>query len=153
MPRTLLICCHTPSPNMVQLADALSQGAQSADCDVIVRCQPPLQTTADDVLNADAYLLGTTENFGYMSGALKDFFDRINYPCLEHTQGRPYALMVRAGLDGTGTITAVERIVSGLRWNAIQPPLLCQGDFQSTFVTQCEELGQLLSAGVDAGIW
>lgn len=112
----------------------------------------PLAASADDVLTADGIILGTTENFGYMSGALKDFFDRIYYPVLEKKQGTPYALYVRAGLDGSGTISAVQKIVTGLRWRAITDPVLLHGAYQSDFTGQCESLGMLMAASLDAGI-
>jgi len=82
--------------------------------------------TPKTLLAADAVLLGTTENFGYMSGLMKDFLERIYYPCLEHTEGKPYALYVRAGNDGVGATTSVERIVSGLNWRAIRPATVLQ---------------------------
>ncbi|MEH6470435.1 MAG: NAD(P)H-dependent oxidoreductase [Halopseudomonas sp.] len=152
MPRLLLIA-HAPSDNTRRLTEAALAGANHPDIDVEVIYKPPLEANADDVLAADAILLGTTENFGYMSGAMKDFFDRIYYPCLEHTEGLPYALFVRAGNDGTGAKGSIERIIIGLKWRAIQPALVMAGPFQQDFISQCEELGMTLAAGLEAGIY
>lgn len=152
--KRLLVVAHTPSPNTRALTDAVLRGARHEDIGGIqVRHIPPLEAEPDDVRRADAIILGTTENFGYMSGALKDFFDRIYYPCLEETEGLPYALFIRAGLDGLGTRTAVERIVTGLKWRPVQDALILQGQYQEDFVTQCEELGMTIAAGLEAGIF
>jgi len=151
--KKLLIVANTPSENTHALAQKTLAGCIHEDFDSVVATHiDPLSATADDVLSADGIILGTTENFGYMSGALKDFFDRIYYPILEETQGMPYALYVRAGLDGTGTISAVERIVTGLRWRAITEPVLLHGEYQDSFTDQCESLGALMAASLDAGI-
>ena len=119
----LLIIVHAPSPNTRRLYDAVTAGAnESSDIEVVAR--GPLEAGPEDVLAASGIILGTTENLGYMSGALKDFFDRSYYPCLEETQGQPYCLFIRAGHDGTGTRRGVETIVTGLRWRAVQEPLI-----------------------------
>ncbi len=136
------------------MVDAVIRGAQHADIEqVTCLWRPPLEATPQDVLAADGIILGTTENLGYMSGALKDFFDRIYYPCLEETQGLPCALYIRAGHDGTGTQRAVTSICTGLRWNWIQEPLICRGEWNNAFPAQCEELGMLMAAGLDNGIF
>ncbi len=155
MNKTLLIVAHIPSPNTMTLRNAVIRGAENQDIsgvDVVVRT--PFEADAEDVLLADGILLGTTENLGYMSGALKDFFDRIYYPCLEVKQGLPYGVYIRAGHDGTGTKRAIETIITGLRWNSIQEEaLICRGEFQAEFQDQCEELGTLMAAGLEAGIF
>jgi multimeric flavodoxin WrbA len=152
--KQLLVVAHAPSANTRRLVEAVLRGARDPEIDgVTVRHLPPLEAGPADVLGADALLLGTTENLGYMSGALKDFFDRIYYPCLDQTRGLPYALYIRAGHDGTGTRRAVETIVTGLGWRAVREPLLCRGDWQESFVGDCEELGTLLAAGIEAGIF
>lgn len=149
----LLIVAHNPSPNTQKLVDATLRGASHEDiANVEVKHIPPLQATADDVLWADAIILGTTENFGYMSGALKDFFDRIYYPCLEQTEAMPFALYIRAGLDGTGTKIAVSKITTGLNWKPVQEAIILHGDFDAKYEAQCEELGMLMAASLEAGI-
>ncbi len=152
--KQLLVVAHVPSANTLRLAEAVLRGARDPEIDgVAVRHVPPLEAGPADVLGADALVLGTTENLGYMSGALKDFFDRIYYPCLDRTRGLSYALYIRAGHDGTGTRRAVETIVTGLGWRAVQEPLLCRGEWQDTFLDECEELGTLVAAGLEAGLF
>lgn len=151
--KSLLIVAHAPSPNTKALRDALIDGTRQSEADgIVVKCLSPFDAEPGDVKATQAIILATTENLGYMSGALKDFFDRIYYPCLEETQGLPYALVIRAGHDGTGTRRAVETIVTGLRWRAVQEPLICRGEFRKEFVNQCAELGAAVAAGLEAGI-
>jgi multimeric flavodoxin WrbA len=151
--KNLLIVAHNPSPNTQKLVEAALRGAQHEDIEgVTVRHVPPLQAVADDVLWADAIILGTTENFGYMSGALKDFFDRIYYPCLEQTEAMPFATYIRAGLDGTGTRIAIGKITSGLKWKPVQESIILHGEYRDEFEDQCEQLGMLMAASLEAGI-
>ncbi len=152
--KRLLIVAHAPSPKTRRLRDAVVEGGTSDDIEnVEVVALAPLAAGPEDVMAADAIILGTTENLGYMSGALKDFFDRSYYPCLEKTQALPYCLYIRAGHDGTGTRRGVETIVTGLRWRAVQEPLICRGVWREAFVEQCRELGAAMAAGLDAGIF
>ncbi|WOD12645.1 NAD(P)H-dependent oxidoreductase [Pseudomonas sp. NyZ704] len=150
----LLIVAHAPSDNTRRLVEAVVEGARHPEVNgVSVSWKPPLEAQPDDVLQADAIILGTTENLGYMSGALKDFFDRCYYPVLEQKQGLPCALYIRAGLDGTGTRRAVQSIVTGLRWEWVQEPVVFKGDWQEDFVAQAQELGLTVAAGLEAGIF
>jgi len=151
--KKLLIVANTPSTNTVHLAEQVVVGANTTDAENIrVFFRTPFEALPEDVLACDAIIMGTTENLGYMSGALKDFFDRIYYPCLEKKQGLPCALYIRAGQDGTGTRRAVESIVTGLKWSWIREPLLLKGDYQEDFAAQCRELGELVAVSLDAGI-
>ena len=152
--RHLLIVAHSPSPNTMALAEAVLKGARHEEVDgVETRLVAPLKSSPEDVLWANAIILGTTENFGYMSGAMKDFFDRIYYPCLEKTQGLPYAMFIKGGNDGTGAKTSIERIVTGLSWRPVQEPLVMSGTFQEQWLQPCEELGMAMAAGLEAGIF
>ncbi|WP_367103812.1 flavodoxin family protein [uncultured Psychrobacter sp.] len=151
--KTLLIVAHTPSPNTKKLAQAAYNGANHPDIDISVILKSPQDTQPEDVLTADALLLGTTENLAYMAGLTKDFFDRCYYPVLEKKQGMPFALYIRAGQDGTGTKRAMQTIITGLRWNQIQDTLILKGEWQDEFIGQVEELAMTLAAGVEAGIY
>ncbi|WP_131669621.1 flavodoxin family protein [Psychrobacter pygoscelis] len=151
--KTLLIITHAPSKNTQKLADAACGSAQHSDIDIKVVCKRPQDTQPADILQADGVLLGTTENLGYMAGLTKDFFDRCYYPVLEHKQGMPFALYIRAGFDGTGTLRAIQTITTGLRWQWINEALILKGEWQEGFCEQVEELAMTFAAGLEAGIY
>ena len=123
---------------------------QIVGTDVVVR--PALTAAAIDVLDADGYLLGTPANLGYISGALKHFFDQVYYPCLTATVGRPYGLYVHGNNDTAGAIKAVEVITTGLRWRAAQEPVSVIGDPRQADIDACWELGAALSAALAEGL-
>ena len=152
--RHLLIVFHSRSGNTQALAEAVIAGATSDEIEGIeVRVRGAFDATADDVRWADGLILGTPENFGFMSGALKDFFERIYYDVLDETPGLPYALFVKGGHDGEGAIRSVERIVTGLRWKAALPPVLVVGAIDVGARERCRELGITVAAGLEAGVF
>jgi multimeric flavodoxin WrbA len=136
------------------MTDAVVAGATDpAIHGVHVVVQRAFDTTPDDVRHCNAIILGTPSNFGYMSGALKDFFDRVFYEVLADTPGLAYALFVKASTDGDGAAQSVERIVAGLRWKAIAPPLVVTGDLAPDDIDRCHELGATMAAGLEAGMF
>lgn len=152
--RQLLIVSHSQTGGAAALAAAAAEGARDpAVSGVAVTEADALETGPEAVRAADGLILVTPENFGYMSGALKYFFDHVYYPCLDHTQGLPYALVVKAGNDGTGAATSVARIVQGLRWREVQPPIIVVGDLAPEHLAQARELGMTLAAGLEAGLF
>lgn len=150
----LLIVSNCPAESARQIQQAVANGAADPEISGIqVVVKEPLDAGIDDVMLADGFLLGSTENFGYMSGLMKDFFERIYYAVLEEKQGLPYGLFIKAGQDGEGAINSIQRIISGLRWQEIHPPITCVGKLDAEFLGQCHELGMTLAAGLEAEIY
>jgi multimeric flavodoxin WrbA len=145
----LLIVHHTASPALHTMFDAVRTGAtdpQIEDVEVVARAA--LAATAVDVLEADGYLLGTPANLGYISGALKHFFDQIYYPCLEATVGRPYGLFVHGNNDTAGAERAVEMITTGLRWRQAHDHVRVVGAPSREDIDACWELGAAVAGGL-----
>jgi len=154
MSKKLLIVYHTQSGTTSRMAEAVIRGARSDNVDgVDVRVKSALDADADDLLWADGFILGTPENFGYMSGAMKYFLDRVFYSCENKVNGRPYALFIRAGNDGTGAISSLRRILTGLAVREVQEPVLIAGEFDESRLAECEELGLTMAAGLEAGVF
>jgi multimeric flavodoxin WrbA len=157
---TLLLVHHSPSRSLQRLTDAVAAGAhddQIEGVDLLVR--PALEASADDVLAADGYLLGTTANFGYMSGALKHFFDSTFLAVggslspdgsagdsQGSTTGRPYGLYVHGRYDTTGAVRSVQSIVGALGWRQGFEVLACMGDVTDEHLESAYELGGTLAA-------
>jgi multimeric flavodoxin WrbA len=143
----LLIVHHTPSPALHTLFEAVREGANDPQIEgVEVVARPALAATAIDVLEADGYLLGTPANLGYMSGALKHFFDQIYYPCLDATVRRPFSCYVHGNSDTGGAVAAIEKVTTGLQWRAVQAPVTVVGQPTPDDVAACQELGAATAA-------
>ncbi|MBT4355102.1 MAG: flavodoxin family protein [Rhodospirillaceae bacterium] len=152
--KKLLIVAHCPSENTKNLRNAAVKGSQDpriSGVEVVVKT--PFDSDIKDIFWANAILLGTTENLGYMSGALKDFFDRTYNEALGNTDGLPYAVYIRAGMDGTGTRRSITSITTGLRWREVQAPLIFKGQWKNEFLSDLRELGMSMAAGLESGIF
>lgn len=129
--------------------EAVREGAtndQVEGVDVTVRSA--LAATSPDVLRADAYLLGTPANLGYVSGALKFFFDNVYYPVMDDTAGRPYAAFVHGNSDTTGAIRAIESITTGMGWKRVRDPVSVIGEPSREDLEACWELGAMVAASL-----
>ena len=133
---------HTPSPPMQAMLEAVRDGAsheELAEVEVVLR--PALSATASDLLAADGVVLGTPANIGYMSGALKHFFDTVYYPTLDAGAGTPFGLYVHGGNDVTGAVRSVETVTKGLSWRQVAAPVLVTGALGRDETEACRELG------------
>ncbi len=157
--RTLLVVYQSRSGGTQSLVDAAAQGARLAieEGEAVPRTTLDLRhafdTEPQHVKAASAVLIATPANFGYMSGAVKDFFERVYHECLEITAGMPYAMIVKGDTDVDGAAASVERIATGMKWREVLPRLCVVGDVTTEHLDAATELGATLAAGLDAGIY
>lgn len=149
---SLLFICHAPSPNTLALRQAVTDRIQQ-DSEIELILRSPLEAGPEDALRADGILIGTTENIGYMAGLTKDFFDRSYNHLLDVSAGKPAAVYIRAGLDGTGSRRAIESIFTGLRWRLVASPLILHGTWQDSHTVQAAELALTLAVGMEMGLY
>jgi multimeric flavodoxin WrbA len=157
--RRLLILYHTQFGATGQMAQAAFDGARSID-DIDTVLKRAADANVADLESAHGLIVATSENFGGMAGMIKDFFERTFYPCEGKLEGRPYALLVCAGTDGTGAVRDVERVAAGWRLHKVHPELIYKSGITAQRVVvpdhilaRCREIGATVAAGVAAGIY
>jgi len=162
--KTLLIVYHSLTGGTRQMAEAAASAARTQD-GVAVRLLRATEAGPDDMLAADGYLFAAPENLAAIAGLMKDFFDRCYYPVLERINGRPYAVMVCAGSDGSNALRQIERIATGWRLKPVAPGLivctyaqtperiLAPKTIGAADLARCAELGEGLAAGLGAGVF
>ena len=144
---SVLLVHHSPSPATARIAEAAEAGLrlpELGDIDVVVR--PALEASVDDVLAADAFVLGTTANFGYISGALKHFFDTTYDAVREPTAGRPFSYWIHGGYDTTRAERAMSQITTGLGWSLVFDPLVLTGEVTDDDLETATELAATVAA-------
>ena len=152
--RRLLIVWHSKTGNTAALRDAVLAGASRPEIEhVDVRCLHTSDAGPDDLLWAQGLILGTPENFGYMSGQMKDFLDRTYYEVEGRLAPLPYSIFVSAENDGTGAVREIRRIAKGYPFIEVQEPVIVRGVPAVAGLERCHELGMALAAGLEAGIY
>jgi multimeric flavodoxin WrbA len=152
MRKHLLIVYHSQTGNTQAMAEAVRRGADRVG-EVETRLQRAFDSGLEDLLWADGLLLGTPENFGYMSGALKDFLDRTYYPARGKVDGLPYSVFISAGNDGSGALMNIQRIAKGYPLKPVCDPIIAKGALEPAALDCCEELGETMAMGVAWGIF
>jgi multimeric flavodoxin WrbA len=162
--KTLLLVYHSVTGGTRQMAEAAAAGAQS-EAGVNVRLLEAMAAGAVDLLAADGYIFATPENLAALSGLMKDFFDRCYYPVLGQINGRPYAIMICAGSDGTNAARQAERIATGWRLRPVAEPLIILTHVQTpeailapkiitaSHLEECRVLGATMAAGLALGVF
>lgn len=152
MPR-LLVVHHTPSPSTQSMLEVVLDGARTDELEGIeVVVRPALVAAEVEVMEADGYVLGTPANIGYMSGALKHFFDRIYYPCLDATPKRPYGLFVHGNSDTGGAVNAIGSITKALDWRPAAEPVTVIGEVSGDDLDALWNLGATVAASLVADV-
>ena len=150
--RRLLIVYHSQGGRTTRMAEAVLRGAQR-EAGIEVVCQRAFDTALEDLLACNGLIIGTPENFGYMSGAVKDFFDRTYYPAEGKTGGLPYALFISAGNDGSGAVREIGRIVKGYGWQLVADAVVARKDVDEDALAACEALGEAMATGLALGVF
>ena len=150
----LLIVYHTQTGHTEAMARAAAHGASDPVVEgVEVRLRRAVEAGLADLLWADAAAFGTPENFGQLSGGMKDFFDRTYYPAQGRIEGLPYAVFISAGNDGRGALEGLRRIARGYPLREVREPIIVRGGLDASLLARCRELGLALAAGLEAGIY
>ncbi len=148
----ILIVYHTQTGKTEKMANAVAVGAKSIE-GVEVILKKAGDATLEDLLTADGFALGTPENFGYMSGMVKDFFDRTYYGAQEKAFRKPFVVFISAGNDGTGALRAIERIALGYKFKTVYKPVIAKGAITEEILNQCHELGATIAGGCQMAIY
>ena len=149
---TILIVYHSQTGNTQKMAQAVAEGAKTIE-GVEVLLKKAGDVTLDDLLIADGLAIGTPENFGYMSGMVKDFFDRTFYGAVEKVFRKPFVVFISAGNDGMGALRAIERIALGYKFKTLYKPVIAKGAITEEILSQCHELGATIAGGCQMGIY
>jgi multimeric flavodoxin WrbA len=148
----ILVVYHSQTGNTERMAIAVAEGVHSIEGSECI-LKRAFEAGVQDLVECDGLAVGTPENFGYMSGAVKDFFDRTFYPPHEKYFRKPYVVFISAGNDGTGALNSIERIALGYKFKKVYDPVISKGKLTGETLEKCRELGQILASGCDAGIF
>ena len=144
---------NSPTINTSKISTKIFDTLNTENLNLKIELISPLKANKNHVIQSNGILIGTSENLGSMSGATKDFFDRIYYEVIDKTNGLPVAVWIRAGHDGTGTSRQIKSIINGLKWKLVQEILICKGPWDEKFVDECTDMSLGFAYGIEQNIF
>ena len=151
--KNILFIHHSPSENTKKLSKLVENKIKNTTPNVSLKILNLIEANTSSLKEIDGLIIGTIENFGYMSGLTKDFFDRCYNDLKGKTEGLPVIYYIRAGLDGDGCKVALNKILIGLRWRQVLPPLILKGSWQEDYLKQLEKFVLTFASGIELGIY
>ncbi len=151
--KNILFIHHSPSENTKKLSKIVENKIKTLTPNVNLKMLNLNEANTFSFKKIDGLIIGTTENFGYMSGLTKDFFDRCYNDLKDKTEGLPIIYYIRAGLDGEGCKVALNKILTGLRWKQVLPPLILKGPWKEDYLKQLEKFVLTFASGIELGIY
>ena len=150
----ILIVYHSQTGRTKKMAQAVARGSNSIE-NVRTTLKEAMETTLDDLLGCDGLAIGSPEYFGYMAGAIKDLFDRTYCQARGRKEifKKPYVVFISAGNDGMGALESIERIFAGYQFKKVYEPVIARGEIDEIILSRCEELGKVIAAGCETGIY
>ena len=150
----ILVVYHSQAGHTQRMAEAVARGAASIE-GASVHLKRASEAGLEDLTACDGLALGSPEYFGTMAGLIKDFFDRTYYPARgrKDVVKKPYVVFISAGNDGSGALRQIERICLGYPLKKVYEPVVAQGEITDEILSRCYELGQVIAAGCEAGIY
>ena len=152
--KEILVVYHSQTNHTYKMAQAVFGGAGSIE-GVQAILKRANETGLDDLLRCSGLAIGSPEYFGYMSGMIKDMFDRTYEDAYDRKEmfRKPYVLFISAGNDGTGALNSIRRILKGYKFKEVYEPVIAKGAVDDKVLNRCEELGKVIAAGCEAGIY
>ena len=150
----ILVVYHSQTGRTEKMAKAVAAGSSSIENTGTI-FKKAGDTMIDDLLGCDGLALGSPEYFGYMAGAVKDLFDRTYYQARGRKEifKKPYVVFISSGNDGLGALKSIERICSGYQLKKVYEPVIARGEINDNDLRLCEDLGKVIAAGCEAGIY
>jgi multimeric flavodoxin WrbA len=152
MYKNILLIYHTQGGHTKMLVDACGVGIRK-EKDIVLQCKSAKNSTIEDVLWANGIIIATPEYFGYMSGAIKDFFDRTYYNARAKEVCLPYCLIVCCENDGTGAERNIETIAKGYVLKKHLDTLIIKEHEIKDRLEESSDFGQTFAAGLSMGIF
>ncbi|MBA7484538.1 MAG: flavodoxin [Dehalococcoidia bacterium] len=140
----VLIVYHSQTGNTEEMARAVAEGARSvAGTDVVLK--RAFDANADDLIGCNAVAFGTPTNFAYISGGLKDFFDRSLIQCQDKTTDKPYCTFTSSGMGKRKALDVLDGICSAYKLKKADEGIMAPGKATPEILAELRQMGKKLA--------